>query len=109
MYCKFCGKKFNPESLNEVLKHEHIIGLSCDPEITGTATGKTYSKIESLNIAEISFCNKKLEFDIKYRNGKLYRYFDFPYELFKRALSTKSIGVFLSNEVKGNFRYACIN
>lgn len=109
MKCEICGEGFNPESLSEVLIHEHVEGLSCDCGLAGEATGKKYTAAESVNVAEISFCAKRTEFDVEYQNGKRYRYFDFPHDLFKRAFAAVAIGAFLSHEVKGNYRYACIN
>lgn len=109
MKCKICDGEFNPEVLAEVLIHEHVEGLFCDAGIVGIATGKKYTEKESISVAEISFNVDMSDFDLEYRNGKRYRYFDFPHALFNRALNSESIGAFLSSEVRGKFRYACIN
>ena len=78
-------------------------------DLVGETTIKKYTIAESVNVAEISYRAKRFEFDVEFKNGKRYRYFDFPHDLFKRAFASVAIGAFLSKEVKGNYRYACVN
>lgn len=109
MKCATCNEDFNPEFLSEVLTHEHIDGLTCDPGITGEIVSRKYSITESANVAEIAYNRARLEFDLEFQNGNRYRYFDVPHDLFSRAVESPSIGAFVASDLKGHYRYARIN
>lgn len=68
----------------------------------------TYTADQSKNIREVLY-NDDSTMDVTYQNGKKYRYFDVPVAVFDRAETSESIGGFLATDVKGNYRYACVN
>jgi len=47
--------------------------------------------------------------ELKFKNGQIYQYFDFPKELYDSMIKAPSIGSFIAREVKGNYRYANVN
>jgi len=109
MKCLICHENFNPALLSEVFEHEHSGIKTLDAEITGVQTGKTYRENESENVAEIAFCRTNNHFDVTYKNGNTYRYFNFPVLLFEEAVYSCHIGRFLAERVKGEYRYHQLN
>ena len=61
--------------------------------------------IDSPNVARTKYYAQKKIFELEYRNGCIYHYYDFPAELWLQSYNCISIGSFLHRRVKGNYRY----
>jgi hypothetical protein len=107
MKCWYCLEEFNPEILNEVIKHEHSDIDECSGLIKGVLAGKSY---KDGNIEEIRYDESNGDFDVVFRKyGRRYRYFDVPKDTFDKAVNCEKIGKFMAENIKGVFRYAQID
>lgn len=105
MKCAICNGEFDQSSLSKVLEHEHT-GLRTAGMNQGVLVGKTFREDESTNVDKIRYHHKDASFDVTYRNGNTYRYFDVPSIVFRQAVNAPSIGSFLSQTMKGEYRYS---
>jgi len=67
-----------------------------------------YTEEQSSNVWKISYSTQDQTMDVTFRNGKQYRYFDVPLEVYRLTYESKSIGSFMSKSIKGAFRYSGI-
>lgn len=61
--------------------------------------------VESTNIISAGYDAESQIMEIEFKNGGLYQYFDIPQHLFDEFLAAGSKGAFLSQTIKGNYRY----
>jgi hypothetical protein len=58
---------------------------------------------DSKVVSKLKYNGETKELDVTYLTGKTFRYFDFSEQMFKDAISEKSIGSFM-NRVKNHYR-----
>jgi hypothetical protein len=46
--------------------------------------------------------------EVQFRNGSVYQYFDAPSSVYQELMSAQSVGTYLSQNIKGSYRYARI-
>lgn len=61
---------------------------------------------ESSNISRIAYDKDSHVLRVEFKNGGLYDYFDVPDAVFEAMCHAASKGQFLSQQIKGRFRYA---
>ena len=62
--------------------------------------------VESSNISEVGYDEGSQTLEVLFRNGRMYQYFDVPPEVYQELVQSKSCGRYLSQQVKGRYRYA---
>ena len=62
--------------------------------------------VTSSNIAEIGYDKASGTFEILFRNGRLYQYFDVPPQEHSELIKASSHGRYLNAHIKGRYRYA---
>jgi hypothetical protein len=60
----------------------------------------------SSNIAEIGYDEKSYTLEVLFRSGGLYQYFEVPKQEYEGLRSASSVGAYLSQHIKGKYRYA---
>jgi len=61
--------------------------------------------VNSSNVAEVGYDVESMTLEVAFRNGSTYQYFDVPENIYKGLLRAKSVGTYLSQEVKEAYRY----
>lgn len=104
--CDICNKSFDPSNLSLVLLHQHEDEIN--PSIAmGTKKGRMIQKnfTDSANVSSIRYNYVAKIMQVEFKNQKKYNYFDVPVEIWDEAIAAVSIGSFMAQKIKGNFRY----
>ena len=64
------------------------------------------TSVDSSSIAAIGFDEDSQTLQVEFKNGATYQYFDVPKAIFDGLVSAASVGQFLNQQVKGNYRYS---
>lgn len=62
--------------------------------------------VSSSNIAAIGYDGDSATLEVEFNNGAVYQYFDVPEHVFNDFLSADSVGAYLANNIKGQYRYS---
>lgn len=62
--------------------------------------------VNSSTVAEIGYDEKSYTMEVLFRNGGLYQYFEVPQHEYQALRSASSIGAYISQNIKGKYRYA---
>ena len=62
--------------------------------------------VESPNVARVGYDNDAHTLHVEFKNGSAYQYFDVPRVIYEGILNTGSAGQYLSQVIKGSYRYA---
>jgi len=62
--------------------------------------------VSSSNVAEVGYDAVTMTIEIAFRNGTVYQYFDIPETVYQELMRANSIGQFLNQSIKNNYRYA---
>ncbi len=60
----------------------------------------------SSNVASIGYDANTMTLEVEFTNGSVYQYFDVPETEYQALVSTSSVGQYLNQNIKPNFRYA---
>lgn len=58
----------------------------------------------SSHIARLKYNPDTAELDIEFRNGKTYRYYELPYDIFNAFVAAPSAGKFLNSTIRGVYK-----
>ncbi len=61
--------------------------------------------VESSHIKQIGYDEEKEQLFIKFKQDKIYQYFNFPLDMWERFLEEESKGKFLSYYIKGKYEF----
>jgi hypothetical protein len=64
--------------------------------------------VTSSNILSIGYDPNTLTLEIEFKNGAIYQYYDIPEVEYRNLISAGSIGTYLNQSIKGNYRYTQI-
>jgi hypothetical protein len=67
---------------------------------------KDFVPFESSNIATIRYDVEQSTLEVEFRNGGRYHYYDVPEHVAQAFEHAESKGVYLAQNIKGNFRYS---
>lgn len=62
--------------------------------------------VDSSNVAAIGYDEASQTLQVEFNNGSTYQYFDVPQAIFDSLLGASSVGQYLNQNVKGNYRYS---
>ena len=62
--------------------------------------------VSSSNIASIGYDNDSQTLEIEFLNGGVYQYFDVPLHIYNGLMNASSHGQYLTENIKGNYRYS---
>lgn len=62
-------------------------------------------KVSSSNIAAIGYDSDKEVLIVQFHSGKKYRYSEVPPAVYTGFLEAKSLGIFFSRNIRGNYGY----
>ena len=65
-----------------------------------------YTNFDSSNVSKIGYENGTSTLQVEFHNGGIYEYFDVPENIWEEFKSAESKGQFLSQYIKGQYRYA---
>lgn len=61
--------------------------------------------VSSTNVASVGYDQASMVLEVEYLNSLIYQYFDVPETVYNGLMSAASIGGYLSQYIKGNYRY----
>ncbi len=64
--------------------------------------------VTSSNVASIGYDPNTMTLEVEFRSGSIYQYFDVPEVEYRNLISAESVGRYLNQNVKGNYRYTQI-
>lgn len=64
-----------------------------------------WEPVDSSAALAVRYNAKRRWLDVEYANGGQYRYFDVPADVHQELLATESIGTYLNQYVKPDYRY----
>ena len=64
------------------------------------------NNFESSNISEIRYESSTSTLEVEFQNGGNYQYFDVPEHIWEAFKAADSKGQFLSQNIKGQYRYS---
>ena len=64
--------------------------------------------VTSSNVASIGYDPKSMLLEVEFKNGSIYQYFDVPENEYLNVISAESIGRYLNQNIKNNYRYCKI-
>lgn len=68
--------------------------------------GKIISvEINSTNLKSASYNTETKVLTVTFKNGYIYEYYDFPWEIFVKFRNSDSQGRFLGSEINGKYKY----
>jgi hypothetical protein len=62
--------------------------------------------VTSSNVASVGYDPKSMTLEVEFTNGSIYQYFDVPEGEFQNLISAESVGRYLNQTIKNNYRYA---
>jgi KTSC domain len=62
--------------------------------------------VSSSTLRAVGYDRKTLTLEVEFLNGNIYQYFDVPEVVHEEFIRAASHGQFLSQQIKGHFRYA---
>ena len=62
--------------------------------------------VNSTSIVSIGYDENSQTLEIEFKNSNVYQYFDVPKNLYDDLISAPSQGQFLTQNIKGNYRYS---
>lgn len=61
--------------------------------------------VQSSSVAEVGYAMESMVLEVLFHSGSVYQYFDVPEVVFAEMLQAESIGRFLNEHIKDNYRY----
>ena len=65
-----------------------------------------FTAFESSNIARIGYETSSSTLEVEFKNGGIYHYFDVPEQIWEAFKAASSLGQFLHQNLKGQYRYS---
>jgi len=65
--------------------------------------------VDSSNIVSVGYDSRKEILEVEFSSGGIYQYRNVPIVVHKKFMDSSSLGIFLSEEIKGRYRYKKIN
>ena len=65
-----------------------------------------FTSFQSSNIARISYESANSTLEVEFHNGSIYQYFDVPEHIWEHFKQAESMGRFIHENLKGQYRYA---
>lgn len=62
--------------------------------------------VTSSTIAAIGYDDESMTLEVEFTSGSVYQYFDVPSTVHSELMAAASHGRFLTQNIKGNYRYA---
>jgi len=62
--------------------------------------------VSSQNVASVGYDQQTQTLEVEFHNGSVYQYFDVPQHVYQQLVGGVSVGKYLNEEIKGNYRYA---
>ncbi len=64
------------------------------------------TSVQSSNVASIGYDPGTLTLEVEFTNGAVYQYFDVPEVEYQNLIGAESVGSYLNQNIKNNYRYA---
>jgi len=64
--------------------------------------------VTSSNVSSIGYDVSTMTLEVEYRTGSIYQYFDVPQGVYQELMGAASVGTYLNQNVKNNYRYGRI-
>jgi len=61
--------------------------------------------VSSSNVASVGYDPNSMILEVEFKNGSIYQYFDVPETEHASLMSAPSVGGYLAQNIKGNYRY----
>jgi len=61
--------------------------------------------VSSTNVAAVGYDQSTMTLEVEFLNGSEYQYFDVPPAIYQGLIGAESIGSYLAQSIKNNFRY----
>lgn len=62
--------------------------------------------VDSSNVESVGFDEGSSTLQVEFKNGSMYQYFDVPENIFIGLRDSDSVGRYLSENIKGTYRYS---
>ncbi|RJP47510.1 MAG: KTSC domain-containing protein [Desulfobacteraceae bacterium] len=62
--------------------------------------------VQSSNVASVGYDSDSLTLEVEFTNGTVYQYFDVPTLEYENLIIAESVGSYLNQNIKYNYRYA---
>ena len=62
-------------------------------------------EINSTNLKSASYNTESKTLTVSFKNGSIYEYYEFPWELFAKFRVSESQGKFFSSQINGKYKY----
>jgi hypothetical protein len=63
------------------------------------------TSVSSSNVASLGYDSGNQTLEVEFNNGDIYQYHDVPEHTYNDLLNASSVGVYLNQNVKGNYSY----
>ena len=64
--------------------------------------------VTSSNVATVGYDANTMTLEVEFQNGSVYQYFDVPEVEYQGLMTTDSVGKYLNQNIKNNYRYTKI-
>ncbi len=64
--------------------------------------------VASSNVASVGYDPNTMTLEVEFMNGSVYQYFDVPETVYQGLMNASSIGTYLNQNIKANYRYTQI-
>ena len=62
--------------------------------------------VDSSNVESVGYDEDSSTLQVEFKNGSMYQYFDVPENIFIGLRDADSVGRYLSENIKGSYRYS---
>lgn len=63
-------------------------------------------RVTSSSLRSVGYDESTETLEIEFHNGRVYRYYDVPREVYEELMSAESLGSYFVENIRDNFRYA---
>ncbi len=64
--------------------------------------------VSSSNVASVGYDQNTMTLEVEFMKGSVYQYFDVPESEYSNLIGAESVGRYLNQNIKGNYRYVQI-
>lgn len=64
--------------------------------------------VSSSNVAAVGYDINTMTLEVEFNSGSVYQYFDVPEAEYLNLIGAESVGKYLNQNIKGNYRYVQI-
>jgi hypothetical protein len=61
--------------------------------------------VNSSNVASVGYDQNTMTLEVEFTNGSVYQYFDVPEIEYRNLIGAESVGRYLNQNIKANYRY----